>query len=239
MRFLITVFIALGLTASLGAQRPSRQGASRSGPRPHPASTAPRTVPPPIVYPFAPLMSPPAGGLTPRGRESRTFRPNRFPQGSYGYAPFVLGSDYADAAPDNVGARTDVAGRSAGWLRLEITPATAQVFIDGLYVGTVDDVNTKRDLPLRAGAHRIELRAPYYETLVVDVQVAPNDTVTYRGTLDALRPAAPTAAQSRAAGAAVDKMYVIPNCYIGNVPPRPNRLPSGCDVKQVQVLGAK
>ena len=31
-------------------------------------------------------------------------------------------------------------------------------------------------------------------------------------------------------------MYVIPKCYAGNLPPRQSRLPSGCDVKQVQVL---
>jgi hypothetical protein len=34
-------------------------------------------------------------------------------------------------------------------------------------------------------------------------------------------------------------MYVIPNCYIGNVPPRASRLPAGCDIKQVQILRAK
>jgi hypothetical protein len=34
-------------------------------------------------------------------------------------------------------------------------------------------------------------------------------------------------------------MYVIPNCYLGNIPPRANRLPSGCDIKQVQVLAPK
>ncbi len=34
-------------------------------------------------------------------------------------------------------------------------------------------------------------------------------------------------------------MYLIPNCYLGNVPPRPSRLPSGCDITRVQVLGAR
>ena len=31
-------------------------------------------------------------------------------------------------------------------------------------------------------------------------------------------------------------MYVIPNCYAGNVPPRSDRLPPGCDISQVRVL---
>jgi len=39
--------------------------------------------------------------------------------------------------------------------------------------------------------------------------------------------------------AAATKMYMIPNCYLGNIPPRANRLPQGCDIKQVQVLGPK
>lgn len=132
--------------------------------------------------------------------------------------------------------------RAFGSLRLAVTPLSAQVFVDGYYVGTVDDVNARRELQIEAGTHRIEMRAAMHETLIVDVQVAPNETVTYRGTLDTMRAAAPPPApivRSPAAAAAALKMYVIPNCYLGNVPPRASRLPSGCDVKQVQVLDPK
>ena len=31
-------------------------------------------------------------------------------------------------------------------------------------------------------------------------------------------------------------MYVIPGCYAGNMAPRADRLPSGCDIKQVRVI---
>jgi hypothetical protein len=31
-------------------------------------------------------------------------------------------------------------------------------------------------------------------------------------------------------------MYLIPNCYLGNVPPKAERLPQGCDVTRVQEI---
>ena len=77
------------------------------------------------------------------------------------------------------------------------------------------------------------LFAPQYQTVSVDVRILALETVTYRGALE------PTRAQAAppVAGPSIPTvMYVIPNCYMGNLPPRQNRLPSGCDVKQVQVL---
>src|SRR3954451_17341491 len=268
MRSLHTALILVALSVSTGAQAQSRQGGPR-GPAPahptapapptapahptapppaHPTRPAPRTVAPPILYPFSPLMTPPAGGLTPLVPSNPAYRPNpRYPRGGYGnsgygnsgYGSYYVGSDYADSttmAPGNV----DVMPRASGALRLAVIPTSAQVFVDGFYVGTVDDVNAKRELQLEPGPHRVEFRASYYQPLAVDVQIAPNETVTYRATMDTVRPAAPSAsAQGRAAGAGSDKMYMIPNCYLGNVPPRADRLPAGCDVNRVQVLGAK
>jgi hypothetical protein len=121
---------------------------------------------------------------------------------------------------------------STGLLRLAVTPAGAQVFVDSYYVGTVEDVNAQRVLELEAGPHRLEIRAPQYQTLAVDLRIQPLETVTYRGALEPTR-AAP--APPPAAGAPT-VMYVIPNCYMGNLPPRQSRLPSGCDVKHVEVL---
>lgn len=120
-----------------------------------------------------------------------------------------------------------------GLLRLSVTPGSAHVFVDSLYVGTVDDVNAQGGvIQLEAGPHRLEFRAPGYATHTVDVRINPLETVTYRATLDLARPPAATAPTA----AAPTVMYVIPNCYLGNLPPRQSRLPSGCDVKQVQVL---
>jgi hypothetical protein len=122
---------------------------------------------------------------------------------------------------------------ATGLLRLSVTPDQAQVFVDSYYVGTVEDVNAQRVLELSAGPHRLEFRAPQYQTLTVDVRILPYETVTYRGALEFKR--LPVPAPPPAAGPPT-VMYVIPKCYLGNLPPRQSRLPSGCDVKQVQVL---
>src|SRR6185436_16897751 len=114
-------------------------------PRTAPPRTAAPTIPPPppIVYPFPPLMTPPAGGLTPRSPDNPAFRPNsphrRF-NGSSGYAPYLFGSGYAEPGAAT-GATAAPPARATGWLRLAVTPTTAQVLVDGYYVGTVDDVN--------------------------------------------------------------------------------------------------
>ena len=180
-------------------------------------------------------MPPPAGGLTPRVGEGLPFRtpPSRFfRSGSTAYAPFIFGYQESAEPVNERRSRSSVPAPATGLLRLSVTPDVAQVFVDSYYVGTVEDVNTQRVLELEAGPHRLEFRAPQYQTLTVDVRILPYETVTYRGALEFTRPANP--APPSAGPPTV--MYVIPKCYLGNLPPRQSRLPSGCDVKQVQVL---
>jgi hypothetical protein len=149
--------------------------------------------------------------------------------GGYGgYLPPVSDTDLATAAVPPVPVAT-------GQLRVTGAPGDAQVYVDGYYVGTVADAEAARPLSLDAGPHRLELRAEGFQPLSVDIRISPNDTLNYRASLDRLQPSAPV----RPAALSAAPMYLIPNCYLGNVPPRQNRLPSGCDAKQVQVLGAK
>jgi hypothetical protein len=189
-------------------------------------------------------MTPPPGGLTgPSGPDNRAYRPdgrNRGPGYTSGYQPYVYGAGYTDATAANVPATGPAAvpTRAAGWLRLAVAPSSAQVLVDGYYVGTVGDLAAKSDLQVAAGVHRIEMRAAMHQTLIVDVQIAPNETVTYRDTLETMRPLPPAGSPNPNAAAA-SKMYIIPNCYLGNVPPRASRLPAGCDVKLVQVIEPK
>ncbi len=71
-----------------------------------------------------------------------------------------------------------------GNLRVDVQPMSAQIFVDGYFVGTVDDFyHTLAGLSLSPGAHRLEFRAPGYATLTVDVLIEANRTITYRGTL--------------------------------------------------------
>src|SRR5262249_28570579 len=143
-----------------------------------------------------------------------------------GYLP------YADSTPtaDNTPAAQPVV---TGGLRVSGTPAEAEVFIDSYFIGTIGDLEAGRPLTIEAGPHPLEIPAPGHQPAAVDIRVLPLETLTYRASLDRV-PVTPRTGANTAA-----PMYLIPNCYLGNVPPRPSRLPSGCDIKQVQVLGKK
>jgi hypothetical protein len=124
-----------------------------------------------------------------------------YPYGGYGYGGYGypyqnylsssgFGSSYDAAAPSGYGANPDSLSvqssqpSAAGHLRLQVEPVTAQVYVDGFYIGTVDDFNgSAQDAVLEAGPHRIEIRAPGYETLTFDVKTEANRTITYRGIL--------------------------------------------------------
>src|SRR6185295_8372799 len=130
-----------------GTSGQSSQPVTRPTPPPQPPpQTPPRTVAPPITYPFPPLMTPPAGGLLPRAGEGVPFRtgPRRLygASGGYGgsfYSPFYDYPTDTSVGPGTKGPSVTV----TGLLRLDVTPLTAQVFIDSLYVGTVADINAQ------------------------------------------------------------------------------------------------
>ena len=71
-----------------------------------------------------------------------------------------------------------------GGVSFEITPGTAQVFVDGTYTGTVADfVPTTEPLGLTPGRHQIEISAPGYQTLALGVDVVVGQVIPYRGIL--------------------------------------------------------
>lgn len=137
-------------------------------------------------------------------------------------------------------------GTARGSLMLQATyPSGAQVYVDGHYIGLAHEFGVGGGaLNLDAGAHRIELRAPGYETLAFSVMIEPNGLVRYRGEMRQLgaQPASPAAPPQAAAGAAAapavsaapKSVYVIPNCYAGDKPPSAAWLPKGCDVKKLE-----
>jgi hypothetical protein len=97
--------------------------------------------------------------------------------GGYGYPAYGYGypSSYYSRLAD-------------GELRLKVRPRSAQVFVDGYYVGVVDDFDgIFQRLHLPSGGHRIEVRAPGYETLTFDVQIRFDDTTTFEGDLRPIR----------------------------------------------------
>jgi hypothetical protein len=75
-----------------------------------------------------------------------------------------------------------------GSLRLKIKPRDAQVFVDGYYVGVVDEFDgVFQRLHIEAGPHRIEVSAPGFEPLTFDVRVRFDETTNLEGELQRVR----------------------------------------------------
>ncbi len=119
----------------------------------------------------------------------------------------------------------------SGSLELAVEPRSADVYVDGFYVGTVDDV-TQNGLLLRAGRHWIDLRAEGYQTLTVPVGIVAGQAIRYRGQLAVVRQESGVADTPRGP----QTIYVIRGCYAGNRPPTESALPPGCDIANLRTL---
>jgi hypothetical protein len=216
----------------------SAQSGLRSASLPNRTPTDP--LPPPTILrsgslpdrsPANPVL-PPAKDVF--GARPRTYLPHRnqiffSPVVGYGYAPDVNAPYATRPAPDEPN----------GYLQIDIRPGAAQVTVDGMFMGSVDDF--RRLVPgrsLEAGPHRVEIQAPGYETAAFDVRIFPRETVTYRQELRALQ----AAAQPSSTPALPKTFYVIPGCYAGDKPPREGMLPRGCSTARLRsvppVVGA-
>ncbi|HEV3056788.1 MAG TPA: hypothetical protein VGY48_01010 [Vicinamibacterales bacterium] len=97
----------------------------------------------------------------------------------YGY-PACAGVDCSAPPP----VRSDETAADSGNLRLDVQPASAQVFVDGYFVGSVEDyANTLGGVRLTAGPHRLEFQAPGYQTLGLDVMIGAGRSITFRADL--------------------------------------------------------
>jgi hypothetical protein len=75
-----------------------------------------------------------------------------------------------------------------GHLRIQVGRGAVQVYVDGFYVGTVEDVDRSSDgLNLPPGWHRLEFRAPGYATSAANVTIELNRTIDYRADLTPLQ----------------------------------------------------
>jgi hypothetical protein len=102
--------------------------------------------------------------------------------GGYGYYGGYYDPWYGGYPTYPVGSSTS--NDDEGSLRLKIKPREAEVYVDGYYVGIVDDFDgIFQRLHVETGSHRIEIRAPGYEPLTLDVRVTSDHTTTYRGEL--------------------------------------------------------
>jgi hypothetical protein len=196
---------------------------------------------PPMGGIAAPLLSP-AGPADVFRAGPRTYAP-RFDRRSNrsrvldssgyltgGYAPYYPGAEYPYADTVDRPEASDF-----GYLRLNVQPYSAQVYVDGFYVSTVGDFSgTAPARAIQAGPHRVEIRADGYETATFDVRIAPNETITYRREL---AKADDVPQQARNIPPAAPKtFYVIPKCYAGDKRPSADRLPAGCRASNVRAI---
>ena len=103
------------------------------------------------------------------------------------------------------------------------------MFADGYYVGVPEDFSVARGGGLlEAGPHRIDVNAAGFESMTVDLRVTASQPVTIRAALKALPP--PVAVPPTT-------FYLIPGCYMGNIPPKDAHLPVTCDQSRTVTWG--
>ena len=225
--------------ATPGAPRGGSFGATiRQNPpqSPSPPPSRPSRPTPPPGVPLVPPAPPSAldsvdlfraGPRTYAPRYDRVPRRFRGGYGSYGYITDPFGYISQPYAPADDSDPRETEG--TGYMRLDVEPDTARVYVDGLYVGLVSDLR-RAPRELDAGPHRVEIRADGFEVQSVDVSIRANDTLSYRGAL--------TRNEQRAAlpPAAPKTFYVIPRCYAGDTRPRADQLPAGCRVGNLRII---
>ena len=121
-------------------------------------------------------------------------------------------------------------------LILDVHPPTAQVFADGYYIGMPEDFGFEDGgAVLEPGPHRIDIMARDHEPVSFEVNLTHGQSATLRHFLTPITRApqpAPDAAPP--AGKQPVTFFLIPGCYMGNVPPKDANLPTTCDIARAQ-----
>ena len=69
-------------------------------------------------------------------------------------------------------------------MSFEITPGDAQVYVDGQYLGTVNQFTpSSQPLGLTTGRHHVQISAPGYRTMEFDVNILAGEVLPYQGAL--------------------------------------------------------
>ena len=188
---------------SFGVERPVDPGfISRPVPRPQPSVATPRhsnrggrshrsshftprfnagygiVIGYPIIYPYTngdPFSPSSSAMYTPAAPARNTYsNAESASSGSVTAQPATGGAACEGAVP-------------CGGLTFDIKPATAQVSVDGVLVGVVDDFTSASEpLLLAPGTHYLEIRLPGYRTAMFDVTVTSGEITPYQGTLERL-----------------------------------------------------
>ena len=182
---------------TFGLERPVDPGLiSRPVARPQPKVDAPRhskrhvkrrtgfgVIGYPVIYPYAypygdPFSPYPAASSTPAAPVPNT----------YSNVATSSSAETITAAPPVTGAIECDGAAACGGISFDITPASAQVWVDGVFVGDADEFDaTSTPLLLSPGDHYIEVRLAGYRTASFDVTIVAGEVTPYQGTLERLR----------------------------------------------------
>ena len=173
-----------------GSGSGNRDSASRAPDRDSNGATGarPRDGKPPVgdAVPRGSVPTPPTnrgGPIYPGGYYGGYFDPWWYGPGYTGYYGGYYDPWYGGYPTYSYGGSSS-SYQEEGTLRLKIKPREAEVYQDGFFVGLVDDFDGMfQRLHIESGTHRIEVRAPGYEPLVIDVRISPDHTTTYQGEL--------------------------------------------------------
>jgi hypothetical protein len=154
----------------------------------------------PIAYPYWAFPSPYVYGYPYYGYPGYGYPGYGYATPGYGYSTPGYGypaqggtsGSAAPAADPNTVTAQPSGGAPAqgqyGGLSFQISPASAGVLVDSVYVGTVSQFTaTTQPLTLTPGRHHVEIRAEGYEAMTFDVNVAPGQVLPYQGTMQQLR----------------------------------------------------
>jgi hypothetical protein len=238
-RVLTAAVVSIWLLPAHGAAQTngSSSAASSSGSA---ASTGPRDL-----FRAGPTTYAPSYDRLPAPYRQRST--GRFVYGGYAY-----GTGYSTELPvtERYMQRSDDLVRQysrryePGRLRLDVEPGSARVFVDGTFVGTVDEINYRSGgFPIAPGSHRVTVLAAGYESAGTFVRVNPGESVLYREYLDQNQNRftsrfsgafIPVSRYSRVPAPAT--LYVIPGCYAGDAMPRAEQLRPGCAIENVRTV---
>ncbi len=189
----------------------------------------PTTLVPPVQAQRPVHMRPSAGqhyGRRYNGQHPQIYGPQIYPTLPFLYYMTPIVDARQHALPPPVAPPQPTKGSVA----FVVQPGSAEVRVDGYYVGTADEFDgTRRTLMLDPGPHTIELSETGYETMRFQVMADASQPIVYRRELTRVAPPQSPPTPQAQADWKPSPMWVVPGCYMGNVPPKEAGLPASCD----------
>ena len=146
----------------------------------------PVAYPYPAPYPYAAAPYVPTSSTTYStndGMYSSTgpAYPSQDPTGTNGSA---YPSQYQTGTTGSASAQQTPSQQNSGGVSFEITPASAELFVDGARAGSIGQFSPQsQPLGLSVGHHRLEIRAPGYLPLNIDADIVSGQVIPYQATM--------------------------------------------------------